>query len=276
MSQDIGNLVVGSMLGHVESQARHHCCHPRGPYPGRSRRHLRRLQGLGLQADHPLPPRGRGPFEPRSRRPKSSPAALDPATVDLIEQLRAQLATTGLDAGPDTTAWHLEHHHGTLVSRSTISRYLSTAGLVTPEPRKRPKSSYLRFEAAMPNQTWQSDFTHYPLATGVDVEIISWLHDCTRYALHVSAHARITGHIVTATFPTIPRPARDPRLHADRQRDGLHDPPRRRHRRTQCLRERTQTQYLRERTQAPARSPEELPPQPSRPPAGRWGDFSRP
>jgi transposase InsO family protein len=143
---------------------------------------------------------GEAAFEPRSRRPKTSPAALDPATVDLIEQLRAQLATAGLDAGPDTIAWHLEHHHKTVVSRSTISRYLSKAGLVTPEPRKRPKSSYVRFEAAMPNQTWQSDFTHYRLATGVDVEIISWLDDCTRYALHVTAHHRITGPIVTATF----------------------------------------------------------------------------
>ena len=36
----------------------------------------------------------------------------------------------------------------------------------------------------MLNQTWQSDFTHYRLATGVDVEIISCLDDCTRYALH--------------------------------------------------------------------------------------------
>ena len=40
----------------------------------------------------------------------------------------------------------------------------------------------------MPNETWQSDFTHYRLATGTDVEIISWLDDCTRYALHVTAH----------------------------------------------------------------------------------------
>jgi len=32
------------------------------------------------------------------------------------------------------------------------------------------------------------------------VEIISWLDDCARYALHVSAHAQVTGPIVTATF----------------------------------------------------------------------------
>ena len=47
--------------------------------------------------------------------------------------------------------------------RSTISRHLTAAGLVIPEPKKRPKSSYIRFEASMPNETWQSDFTHYRL-----------------------------------------------------------------------------------------------------------------
>jgi hypothetical protein len=71
---------------------------------------------------------------------------------------------------------------------------------VIPEPAKRPKASYLRFQAEMPNETWQSDFTHYRLATGADTEIISWLDDHSRYALHVSAHARITAPIVVATF----------------------------------------------------------------------------
>jgi hypothetical protein len=35
--------------------------------------------------------------------------------------------------------------------------------LVIPEPKKRPKSSFIRFEAAMPNGTWQSDSIHYRL-----------------------------------------------------------------------------------------------------------------
>jgi transposase InsO family protein len=139
-------------------------------------------------------------LEPRSRRPKTSPTALEPQAVDLIVRLRKELADAGLDAGPDTIAWHLEHHHGTVLARSTISRHLTRAGLIVPEPKKRPKSSYIRFEAAMPNETWQSDFTHYRLATGSDVEVISWLDDCTRFALHVSAHVRISTDIVTASF----------------------------------------------------------------------------
>ncbi len=143
---------------------------------------------------------GETAFEPRSRRPRTSPGALDARLVELIHQLRTKLDSAGLDAGPDTIAWHLQHHHGVLVSRSSISRHLAKAGLVTPSPKKRPKSSYIRFQAQMPNETWQSDFTHYRLATGLDVEIISWLDDCTRYALSVTAHRQITGPTVTTTF----------------------------------------------------------------------------
>lgn len=139
-------------------------------------------------------------FTPRSRRPLTSPTATDPATVERIIALREQLTASGLDAGPDTIAWHLHRHHNITVSPATISRYLRRAGLVEPTPKKRPKSSYTRFQAAMPNETWQSDFTHYRLTTGADTEIITWLDDHSRMALHVSAHRRITTPIVLATF----------------------------------------------------------------------------
>ena len=84
---------------------------------------------------------------PRSRRPKTSPRAIAPDTGELITALRKELAGQGLDAGPHTIAWHLEHHHRIRVSAATVSRYLARDGLVTPAPAKRPKSSYLRFAA---------------------------------------------------------------------------------------------------------------------------------
>lgn len=64
-------------------------------------------------------------------------------------KLRRQLSSAGLDAGPDTIHWHLEHHHATTVSVSSIARTLTRAGLVTPEPKKRPRSFYIRFEAEL-------------------------------------------------------------------------------------------------------------------------------
>jgi transposase InsO family protein len=148
---------------------------------------------------------GEAAFEPRSRRPNTSPTAVLPATVELIIRLRKELSEQGMDAGPDTICWHLEHHHHVTVSRATVARYLTKRGLVTPEPKKRPKSSYIRFQADLPNECWQSDFIHYRLTRpdgdpGAEVEIISWLDDCTRYALSVTAHPKITGPIVRDTF----------------------------------------------------------------------------
>src|SRR3954471_17960458 len=61
-------------------------------------------------------------LEPRSRRPKTSPTATPQSTVDLIVLIRKQLAESGLDAGPDTIAWHLQHRHQLTVSVSTIAR----------------------------------------------------------------------------------------------------------------------------------------------------------
>jgi transposase InsO family protein len=143
---------------------------------------------------------GEAAFEPRSRRPHSSPARLTQATIDLIIELRARLASKGLDAGPHTIAWHLEHHHGLIVSVASIHRHLRAAGLVTPQPQKRPKSSYIRFAAEQPNERWQADFTHWWLADRTHVEILNWLDDHARYALSVTAHHRITGPIVLAEF----------------------------------------------------------------------------
>jgi transposase InsO family protein len=148
---------------------------------------------------------GDAAFEPRSRRPHSTPRATAPETVELIVRLRKELSEKGLDAGADTIGWHLTHRHQLTVSRATIHRLLIAHGTVVPDPSKRPKSSYVRFEASMPNETWQSDFTHYRLTKpdgtpGADVEIITWLDDHSRYLLHLSAHVRITGPVVVETF----------------------------------------------------------------------------
>jgi transposase InsO family protein len=143
---------------------------------------------------------GDAAFEARSRRPKRSPRALAESTVELIVELRKDLDGQGLDAGPDTIRWHLEHRHGVRVSAATVARYLARRGLVTPQPRKRPKASYVRFAAELPNECWQADFTHYPLTDGTDVEILTFLDDHARYALSVTAHAPVTGPVVVDVF----------------------------------------------------------------------------
>jgi transposase InsO family protein len=139
-------------------------------------------------------------LEPRSRRPRSSPQRTSPLVRDRIIALRRELMAGGLDAGPVTIAWHLEREALPVPSTSTIRRILHAAGLVIPEPRKRPRNSWIRFEATAPNEVWQSDFTHWRLADGTEVEIISWLDDHSRFLLGCTACGRVAGDDVVATF----------------------------------------------------------------------------
>src|SRR4051812_13528637 len=70
---------------------------------------------------------GEAAFEPRSRRPHTSPAATDPAVVDRTLQLRKPLSEQRLDARPHTLGWHLQPEHVS-VSPATISRILARGG----------------------------------------------------------------------------------------------------------------------------------------------------
>ena len=160
---------------------------------GISRRHLHRLLARYRED-------GLDGIEPRSRAPLTSPHTVTDRVRERIVQLRVALTGAGTDAGSVTIAWHLRREGLTAPSTSTIRRILHTAGLITPEPRKRPKSSYVRFEAAQPNETWQSDFTHWRLADGSDVEILSWLDDHSRLLLSCTVHRPVTGKHVVDTF----------------------------------------------------------------------------
>ena len=120
----------------------------------------------------------------RSRRPRSCPGATSGELEDEIVMLRKQLTEEGLDAGAATIHWHLSRRHGGAVpSTSTVHRVLRRRGFVTPEPRKRPRSSFVRFEASLPNELWQSDMTHWALADGTGVEIVNFVDDHSRLCL---------------------------------------------------------------------------------------------
>jgi transposase InsO family protein len=138
--------------------------------------------------------------EARSHRPRTNPHRTEEAVRARIVQLRADLTTAGLDAGPISIAWRLEAEGLPCPSRATIHRILHAAQVITPQPRKRPRSSYRRFEAAQPNECWQSDFTHWRLADDTDIEILNWLDDHSRMLLSCTAHPRVTGPTVITTF----------------------------------------------------------------------------
>jgi transposase InsO family protein len=160
---------------------------------GLSRQHiyrlLKRYQLGGLDA-----------VEPGSRRPASNPRAVPDDVIAAVVLLSEKLTSEGLDAGPLTLQTHLAAQGLHVPSTATIRRILHHHGLITPQPRKRPKSSYRRFAAEQPNECWQSDFTHWTLADGTEVEILNWLDDHSRYLLACTAYPRVTGPDVVASF----------------------------------------------------------------------------
>ena len=103
-------------------------------------------------------------LQPRSRRPLRSPTRTADELEDEIVAIRKDLDRHGHEAGAATIAAHLQRRHGASPAVSTIWRTLTARGFVTPQPHKRPKCSYVRFEAAQPNERWQTDITHWPLA----------------------------------------------------------------------------------------------------------------
>ena len=137
---------------------------------------------------------------PRSRRPHSSPAAMGAALEETIVATRARLLSEGLDAGALTIQWHLARESGSSPSTSSIWRLLRRRGLVIPEPRKRPRSSFIRFAAELPNQLWQTDSTHWALGDGSAVEILNFIDDHSRLCLGSAAHPTVKAADVVADF----------------------------------------------------------------------------
>ena len=162
-----------------------------------------RLYGVSKTLVHKLHHRwlveGDAAFEPHSRRPLSSPSRTPAATAARVLQIRDELIAHGFDAGADTIC-ELLAREATPLSRTTVWRLLTAEGKITPQPQKRPRSSWHRFAADRPNELWQSDFTHTFLTTGHEVEIIGWIDDHSRYLLHLSVHHRISVRIVMDTF----------------------------------------------------------------------------
>jgi transposase InsO family protein len=181
---------------------------------GRSKSEVARDYGLSRRWVITLVQRylaqGEAGLAPRSRCPKSSPRRTPPSLEEEIVELRKELDRDGHDAGAATIADHLHRRHGTSPAVSTIWRILTARGFVTAQPHKRPKSSYIRFEAVQPNERWQVDITHWSLADGTDVEICNWLDDHSRYCLGSIAAPVFTAPTIDSLFRTLAAEHGDP------------------------------------------------------------------
>jgi transposase InsO family protein len=143
---------------------------------------------------------GLAALEPQSRAPHTPAGRLSDELREQIVSVRDDLGREGLDAGAESIRDRLTRSGLTPPSSTTIYRLLHSHDRVTPEPHKRPRSSWTRFEAPSPNSCWQSDMTHWHLSGSRKIEIITWLDDHSRFVTHLSAHPIVTAPIVTETF----------------------------------------------------------------------------
>lgn len=145
---------------------------------------------------------GEAGLVPRSRRPHRSPTKVADRYEEEIVAIRKDLVNAGYDAGPDTIWVHLRraHRRSEIPSRSTIWRILKAGGFVVPEPHKRPKSSYVRFVAALPNECWQMDITHLIIGRRREVEVLNIIDDHSRLCLGTFALPTFKAADVLACF----------------------------------------------------------------------------
>jgi len=143
---------------------------------------------------------GPAALEPKSHRPASCPHQVDQAVVSAILELRAELSAVGLDAGPQTILHHLARRFAQVPSRATVWRILQRHGLITPQPHKRPKASFVRFEAELPNELWQTDATEWHLADSSKVEILNLIDDHSRLCLASVALSTVKAADAVQTF----------------------------------------------------------------------------
>ncbi len=171
---------------------------------GRSCREVGRAYGVSKSWVAKLVGRYReGGYEaigPRSRAPNRIPHRTPDELEDQIVALRKELSEQGLDAGAETIHHHLGLRRTDVPSVSTIWRVLRRRGFVTPQPHKRPRSSWVRFEAQLPNQCWQSDVTHWRLAGGTEAHIVNFLDDHSRLAVASEVLASASAPTVLEVF----------------------------------------------------------------------------
>ena len=171
---------------------------------GRSPSEVARSHGISRSWIYELVARyragGYAALEPRSRRPRSCAHQIESKVQAAVLRLRRDLSAAGHDAGPHTIAHHLARRVVKVPATATIWRILRRHGLITPQPHKRPRSSFIRFEAALPNELWQTDTTHWSLAAGTGVEILNLVDDHSRLALAAVAFSTVKAADVVQVF----------------------------------------------------------------------------
>ncbi len=134
----------------------------------------------------------------KSHRPQSCPHQI-PAE---IEAAVCELRRSHPRWGPARLAFELGRRDVMPVpSEATLYRVLARNGLIAPGQRRRPASSYIRWERGEPMELWQLGIMGGVfLSDGTEVKLVSGIDDHSRYCVIACLVTRATGRAVCAAF----------------------------------------------------------------------------
>lgn len=124
-------------------------------------------------------------MQPRPREPRTTRhrQAIPVEVEDLAVRIRKELADQGWDHGPVTVRHRLSELGVASPAASTLARIFVRRGMVMPQPQKRPRSSYRRFQFGMVHECWQLDGYEWRLRDDTLCTIYQLLDDCSRYLI---------------------------------------------------------------------------------------------
>jgi transposase InsO family protein len=133
---------------------------------------------------------GLGGLADRSSKPLSCPHQMPPEVEARIVQLR----TEHPGWGSRTILYWLEREGvRPLPGRTSVDRCLVRHGLLSPQPQRRKRADYRRWERSRAMELWQMDIVGgVQLADGTDAKIVSGIDDHSRFVVSACVVARAT------------------------------------------------------------------------------------
>lgn len=117
------------------------------------------------------------------RHPQAVPLEIE----ELAVRIRKDQIDDGWDGGPVTVHHKLLDLGVAAPAPSTLARIFSRRGMVTPQPQKRPKTNWRRFETATVHECWQLDGFEWHLADQSVFTILQLTDDKSRHPIATRA-----------------------------------------------------------------------------------------